>query len=395
MRISAVVLALLISSSTAIRLRAEPAAKKDSHNAIDSDGRAKSESMPQYGGTATDDSKTGKMTHGEAKVNQKDVAGFKELSDTVLKNADTRKGSIHEHLEGKGLDPKSARELEVPGSAAKPGPFEPKGAKEVVEAAHDEIRKRETKKDEPAKPTQTAAAAEKDAKVVADIAKKHDEELKKGLKDVKAERETEEKEKKAADEKLKDDLEKAAGGDDKKDEAPAAKTDDKKDDAPPAKAPAKKDDAPAVKAAKEDAEAAEKKAKEATEKAADAKAKKADEKAEKADEKADKADKADAKADAKDAKADAKAVVADEKAAKADEKAAETGDAKDVKAAEKADAKAEKADEKAAKDDKVAAKADAKDAKADTKAEKADEKAEKADAKAEKVDAKAPAAKKD
>lgn len=113
MRISAVVLAALFASSSAVKLYkaevSEPAAAK--HNAIDDQGRAKSESMPQYGGTATDNSKSGQMTHGEAKVNQKDVKGYKELSDTVAKQADTTRGSIHDHLESKGLSPTTAKEL--------------------------------------------------------------------------------------------------------------------------------------------------------------------------------------------------------------------------------------------------------------------------------------------
>ena len=93
MKITYVVAALLANTS-AIRLYAAPppgliVPKKLDSTAIDSEGRAKSESMPQYGGTATDDSKGGKMTHGEAKVNQKDVAQYRELSDTVLKNSNS------------------------------------------------------------------------------------------------------------------------------------------------------------------------------------------------------------------------------------------------------------------------------------------------------------------
>lgn len=74
------------------------------------------------------------MTHGEAKVNQKDVAEYKELSDTVAKNADTRQGSIHDHLEGKGLSPTTASKLDAPGSKAPEGVFAPEGAKAVIEA---------------------------------------------------------------------------------------------------------------------------------------------------------------------------------------------------------------------------------------------------------------------
>merc|ERR1712113_251660 len=184
------------------------------HSALDDEGRAKSESMPQYGGTATDSSKSGVMTHGEAKVNQKDVAHHKELSDTVEKNANTRPGSIHDHLAGKGIAPKSAGELAVPGSAAKPGPFVPEGAKKVIdEAAAHAVKYKNSKADEPEKPTQTEAATKKDADVVAKEVEKHEKELKEKMAAVKKERAHEEAEKKKEDEKLKETLEKA--GEDK------------------------------------------------------------------------------------------------------------------------------------------------------------------------------------
>lgn len=81
------------------------------------------------------------MTHGEAKVNQKDLAHYKELSDVVLKNANTRQGSIHDHLSGKGLSPVTAKSLSAPGSAAPAGAFVPEGAKAVVEESADTVRK--------------------------------------------------------------------------------------------------------------------------------------------------------------------------------------------------------------------------------------------------------------
>jgi len=114
------------------------------------------------------------MTHGESKVNQKDVSHFKDLSDTVLKNANTRKGMLHDHLAGKGITASTAADLAVTGSKAKPGPFVPEGAKEVVEAANDQVRKDKVATDEPEKPTQTEAAAKSDAAVVAKEAEKHE-----------------------------------------------------------------------------------------------------------------------------------------------------------------------------------------------------------------------------
>jgi hypothetical protein len=71
---------------------------KKSHDSIDSEGRAKSESMPQYGGTATDDSKKGENTHIVAKMDHKDVANYKELSDNILKNSTSVRGSLSDHL---------------------------------------------------------------------------------------------------------------------------------------------------------------------------------------------------------------------------------------------------------------------------------------------------------
>ena len=71
---------------------------KNSHDSIDSEGRAKSESMPQYGGTATDDSRKGENTHIVAKMDQKDVANYKEMSDSILKNSSSVNGSLSDHL---------------------------------------------------------------------------------------------------------------------------------------------------------------------------------------------------------------------------------------------------------------------------------------------------------
>ena len=41
----------------------------DEKSSIDKEGRAKSGSMPQHGGTATDNSKGGQAMHGESKHN--------------------------------------------------------------------------------------------------------------------------------------------------------------------------------------------------------------------------------------------------------------------------------------------------------------------------------------
>jgi len=48
---------------------------------------------------------------------------------------------LHDHLSGKGLGPKTAGELSAPGSKAPEGEFKPEGSKEVIESAHDSIRK--------------------------------------------------------------------------------------------------------------------------------------------------------------------------------------------------------------------------------------------------------------
>ena len=152
------------------------------------------------------------MTHGEAKVNQKDVARFKELSDTVLKNADTRKGALHDHLSGKDLSPVVAGDLgKMPGSSAPEGTFVPPEAKKVVEKAQEEKAQSKAADDKPKDPTQTEAEAKKDAEVVAKVAEKHDKEVKENMKEVKAENVEKEKEKAAEDTKLKVELAKASG----------------------------------------------------------------------------------------------------------------------------------------------------------------------------------------
>jgi hypothetical protein len=107
--------ALLIASSQAIRLRTAPvdivcklqdAACKD---------RAKSESMPGTA-TPTDTSNGGTMTHGEAKVNQADLARYNKHSATVDTNAATREGPIHTELGDKAST--YATRAPIPYSAA-------------------------------------------------------------------------------------------------------------------------------------------------------------------------------------------------------------------------------------------------------------------------------------
>merc|ERR1712166_1730067 len=82
----------------------EAADKSPASSSVDDEGRARSGSMPQHGGTATDDTKGGKSQHGEAKVNQKDVAHSAKIASAALEYANTHKGPLNEHLSGKGID---------------------------------------------------------------------------------------------------------------------------------------------------------------------------------------------------------------------------------------------------------------------------------------------------
>jgi hypothetical protein len=188
-------IAVLLASTQAVRLSdmPYPTSSIDDTNSVSAKtGRAKSESMPQHGGTATDNSKAGSATHGEAKVNQTDVAKYRELSDVVVKNSLTAEGSLHAHLNGKGIDATTAG-----GRTPIPSYLEDGKKEKSVPSALPN----------PAPAPVIKADVVADAKVVEEIVKKNDKEEKDNLKVVKAENAEKAAEKRVevAEEKAKED----------------------------------------------------------------------------------------------------------------------------------------------------------------------------------------------